>query len=256
MLKAEVFYTYALINPNTGTPFYIGKGQRSRATDHLAEAFRPLTRGSNKHKINTIKKIVHGGKTVQIVKIDEGISEAQAFECEEFAISFFGRADRGLGPLTNLTNGGEGASGQDVSGEKNPNYGKRGEDSIWWGRKHTDETKSRMSAAQAGRVITDEHRANMRKPKSPEGRAAIAKARIDSAYRPSEETKQKLSAAMKGRPSPMRGRKHTDEFKAEVSNRMRGVPKKKTPCIHCGMLCAPNVLSRFHSDNCKEKATC
>lgn len=30
-------------------------------------------------------------------------------------------------------------------------------------------------------------------------------------------------------------------------------PKKKTPCPHCGLEVAPNIMSRYHGDNCKQR---
>jgi len=248
-------YVYMYCNPlKGGLPFYIGKGTGNRMWDHLSNAKNDAPYDRNLHKKNTIKKILSEGLTPEIVVVRDCMLEFEAFELEEQLISTFGRSDNGTGILTNLTSGGEGTSGNTWSGGvHNPNYGRRGEDSIWWGKTHTEETKRKISEAQKGRVFSEEHVEAMRKPKSEEGRAAIAQARLDSTYRPSEETKQKVSRALKGRPSPNKGTIRSEETKAKQSLATKGVSKVKTTCIHCGLLCAPNTLHRWHMDNCKKK---
>ena len=50
------------------------------------------------------------------------------------------------------------------------------------------------------------------------------------------------------------------EIKAKVKEKLKGPrpnskgkAKKKTPCEHCGLHCAPHIINRFHNDNCKHK---
>lgn len=247
-------FVYAYRNPlNGGVPFYVGKGSGHRVRDHMLEAKRDgFAPRANRHKISTIRSILVAGMDPIVQIVEENLSEERAFELEEFLIAEIGRADQGKGPLTNLSDGGEGGRGIDRRGEKNPNYGKRGENAHWWGRKHDEAAKAKVSAKQKGRVFSEEHKAAMRKPKSEAGRAAMAEARRNSSYRPSDETRQKLSVAMKGRPSPMLGRKHSDEHKARLSAMTKGVPKPKTPCAHCGLPVAAGVMARFHGSKCKE----
>ena len=47
----------------------------------------------------------------------------------------------------------------------------------------------------------------------------------------------------------------TPEAKARMSFKGKGlgIPKAKTPCPHCGKLCAGNMLAKWHGDNCKLK---
>lgn len=62
---------------------------------------------------------------------------------------------------------------------------------------------------------------------------------------------------LKGRPTWNKGKKnpYSEEtlklMSESFSKRMKGVPKKKSPCKHCGNLFAPNMINRFHNDNCK-----
>ena len=278
---SQNFYVYMYRNPlKGGEPFYVGKGFDDRMYDHVKPCYTKYDK--NLHKIRTLKIIADSGIPPIIDLVGEGLDEVSAFNLEIKTIAQYGRSDLGLGPLTNLTNGGEGLTGlvRDLNGENNPNYGKRGEDSIWWGRKHLPETKEKMSLSQKGKVISEAHKEAMRKPKSEAGRANIAKARIESSYRPSAETIAKMSAAMKGRSSPMKGRKQTAEARAKMSAAGKGKPsptKGKTvtlseeakaslreaiaarnaqvvTCEHCGKEGKYVAMIRWHMANCKERA--
>jgi hypothetical protein len=76
-----------------------------------------------------------------------------------------------------------------------------------------------------------------------------------------QEAKEKISQNRKGKTvgknNPFFGKTHSEEVKEilskQMSERMKGVPKKKLPCTHCGGMFAPNMIKRFHNDNCKMK---
>lgn len=218
-------YTYMLVDPRNNLPFYVGKGQGRRCDFHVDEAKYYTKRKSL--KLNKIRKLLSLGLQPIVIKVEEGVSDEQATEFECLLIAEI--RDLGI-PLTNMTDGGDGAKGY----------------------RHTEAHKLRMSELQAGRVISDEHRQKMRKPKSSEGRANIIKARLATAYRPSEETKLKTSQALLGRPSPMKGRKQTEEARAKMSAAGKGRPKAKIECPNCKRLVAVNTARRWHFDNCKE----
>ncbi len=108
------FYVYVLSRP-CGEPFYVGIGAArssgvQRIEMHEREAAKPETRRTNKHKRNTIRKVWSTGDHIlySIESWHHWIFEA--IEREVALIRKIGRSDLGLGPLTNLTNGGEGAS--------------------------------------------------------------------------------------------------------------------------------------------------
>lgn len=99
-------YVYILYRPD-GSPFYVGKGQNMRVFGHEIEA-----RGTSRisHKLNIIRKIITTGESVLY-------SIPAAFECHQKAlteemrlIALIGRYDKDKNfPLTNQTDGGEGA---------------------------------------------------------------------------------------------------------------------------------------------------
>jgi hypothetical protein len=84
-VDAETFYTYLWLRDD-GTPYYVGKGHGKRA----------YRKGCPPH---------------DRILVQPHPSEQDAFAAEIFLILYFGRKDLGAGCLRNLTDGGEGASG-------------------------------------------------------------------------------------------------------------------------------------------------
>ncbi|MGY6517736.1 MAG: GIY-YIG nuclease family protein [Lysobacteraceae bacterium] len=106
LIGREVFYVYLLYRPD-GTPFYVGKGRGRRIFHHEREA---LGLGRT-HKLNTIRAVTRAGAAIgyQIHQVFE--CEAECLEHEIELIRTYGRHDLGTGPLTYLTDGGEGTVG-------------------------------------------------------------------------------------------------------------------------------------------------
>jgi hypothetical protein len=154
-------------------PFYVGKGSnRGRIDVHLHSKA-----GNNNHKKNLIAKIKRNGLEPIRFKLYEGITECSANRLEKYYIAKIGRADMRKGPLTNMTDGGEGSLGYkhsaesierikesiklnwekgkyvhiDISGNKNPFYQKT----------HADDNKLKfaMKAKEtfSNRKQSDEH---------------------------------------------------------------------------------------------------
>ncbi len=113
------FYVYHLLRPD-GTPFYVGKGQNRRIFFHESEA-----QGAGRtYKLNTIRQIVRAGQEIRYEIVGLYATEEESLSCEIAEIKRIGRHDQKEGPLTNLTDGGEGTSGLDLS---SPDvYGERG----------------------------------------------------------------------------------------------------------------------------------
>lgn len=95
-MSAQGFYVYAHKKASTGEVFYIGKGKGKRAR--------------RKDRTDFWCSIVEKhGLVVEI--FESGLQEWAAFELEASLIALYGRRDQGLGPLINLTDGGDGAAG-------------------------------------------------------------------------------------------------------------------------------------------------
>lgn len=172
------YLVYELWNPIKDEPFYVGKGQDNRPSYHIKEAQKSSTNDTNRHKIHTIRKILRDGYNVDIKIVFRTKIEQDALDREIELIALYGRADLGLGPLTNMTDGGEGTSGtiRDRSGSNNGMYGKH----------HKEETVKTISEKRRKRLKdgftfnhSEEWRAELRE-NNPGGKAtAIPVYQID-----------------------------------------------------------------------------
>ncbi len=149
----EEFYVYLHKKADNGEPFYVGKGKGLRAY-------------SAKHRSNWWTNVTtkHG---CDVVIIDNNLSEGDAFELEVFLISELGRADLGLGPLVNMTNGGDGISGYKFTEEqrkrlsdthKGKEYNsplKKGSDNHMYGVKQSQDTINKRRLSLIGKKRSD-----------------------------------------------------------------------------------------------------
>lgn len=103
------YYVYEWIRLDTNEPFYVGKGKGRR--------WNTLTRGSNKHFNNIVKKV-----PVAVHFLEENLSEEDAYRTESWYIHEY-RDIIGY-DLVNLTDGGDGVT---LVGKENPMYGR-----TWW----------------------------------------------------------------------------------------------------------------------------
>jgi hypothetical protein len=182
----KTYYVYIHARPNTSNAhgiFYVGKGNADRASR--------ISRSSNKYHTRIVNKY---GKENIIVRKMACESEKHAFELEKLIISMLRRI--GV-QLANFTDGGEGASGfrhsedakgkirefhkgwrlpQDaiermrtkklgskLSAEHKAKIGEsqKGRISPMLGKKHSAETRKKMSDAGKNKVFSDTHRANL-----------------------------------------------------------------------------------------------
>jgi hypothetical protein len=137
MVNPYRFYTYAYLREDR-TPYYIGKGCYKRAY-----------RGNGK------PCGVPKDKT-RIIFLKKNITEEEAFKHEIYMISVFGRKDLGTGILYNRTDGGDGGSGHIVTNQTKEKLKLANTD-----KKHSEESKKKMSDAHKGRVyksLTEEHK--------------------------------------------------------------------------------------------------
>jgi hypothetical protein len=94
-----MYYVYALIDPRTDLPFYIGKGKKKRSSAHLF----PSSSDQNKYKDNIIAKIQSLGLAVGIANLYENVEdENEAYRLEAETIETLGR--RNIDPDGILTN--------------------------------------------------------------------------------------------------------------------------------------------------------
>lgn len=146
-------------------PFYVGKGYNKRCEEHLRES----SLREKSFKNNKIKKILSLGLKPIILKVSINIFEVDAFELEQKLISIIGRRDLKKGPLTNLTDGGEGIVGLIK----------------------TEEHRKKLSVSSIGKKMSKEAREKISK-------SLIGKRGRNTGNKHSEETKKQISETKKG----------------------------------------------------------
>ena len=80
------YYVYLLVNPETNTPFYVGKGEGNRVFDHLNEA-KEGKKGTD--KLDQIQAILKQNKTIEHVIVRHGLNEKTAYQIEASLIDTF-----------------------------------------------------------------------------------------------------------------------------------------------------------------------
>ncbi|UGO48574.1 putative homing endonuclease [Klebsiella phage vB_KaeM_Boboto] len=108
------------------------------------------------------------------------------------------------------------------------------------GRKASIETREKISKSLKGREFTEEHLANMKKPKSEEAKKNIAAAKVG------------VLNPMYGTISPTRNVPHTKETRDVISLRTKQ-GAEYPPCPHCGKKVNKGNALRWHYDKCKFK---
>ena len=146
------YYVYQYLRKD-GTPYYVGKGIRTRAFE------------SHKRD-NGTDLLPHDKSQIQIVK--ENLTELEAYQLEKELIARYGRKDIGTGILRNMSDGGEGAPGRiyrhSIEAKQKISAALKGKSK----KPFTDEHKKNMSKSalvRPDRIFSESHKQNMRKPK-------------------------------------------------------------------------------------------
>jgi len=179
-------YVYIYLDPRFpdsaygSLPFYVGRGRGARSNHHLKEAAKykgvsleeARKKRLNMLKINKINSIINDGFTPHIVKVAEGLTLDESKNLEKHLIQILGRSFLGEGPLTNLTEGGEGRV-VCHSGPFNPFFGKT----------VSDENKLKLSNIHKGKSISLEQRQKISLALSGKQKSHVAKEAMKTSMR-------------------------------------------------------------------------
>lgn len=142
------YYVYALCDPRTDQPFYIGKGkwQNKRHLDHLRETEEKT---SNRHRFYKIQSLRNQGlePIIQILKSNI-TNEGEAYAFEEDKIKEFGLAGEG-GCLTNVM---KTAQPPNHLGRKRSKEWCERHGNYWRGKAKTEDQKRKISQTLKGNV--------------------------------------------------------------------------------------------------------
>ena len=178
----DKYYVYLHIRLDSGEPFYVGRGKGYRAK-------QKHSRGH--YWRNIVNK--HG---YDIIYLEENKTFEESNELEIYWISRIGRFDLGLGPLVNLTNGGDGTVGF----------------------KFSEETKILFSKQRKGKKFSEEVRKNMSKSRIGNTNSKGRKL--------SEEHKRKIGEASKGKTWKLKKERKTQIFSEETKKKMSETHKR------------------------------
>ena len=149
-MEENVYYVYVYFRRN-GEPFYVGKGKGSRYKDHLR-----AVKKQQHWNVYFARVLAKEGVDAPVVIIRDGLSEQEAFAVEGALIRAIGRAANG-GPLTNMTDGGEGISGyRHTEDAREASRQRMLGDKRNLGLRRSDETKLLLRAAKLGKKHSPE----------------------------------------------------------------------------------------------------
>ena len=231
----NIYYVYALIDSSTNTSFYIGKGKNNRMYDHVKHTKSGKISNNNRHLFNKINKLLKNDIDIKHIKLHENIEEREALRLESMTIK-----DIGLDKLCNMKSDGVYIEYSDELRKKMSdahkgnipwNKGKRNiysdetlekirigrskQVSGMLGRKHTKETKQKMSDGKKGKNWEELY--GEKKAKTMKNNSRIAKL----GTKLSQESKDKISVRHKGRISHIKGQTWNDIDGEEKSNIIR-----------------------------------
>ena len=136
------YYVYVLSDPETGVPFYVGKGTGRRAWRHETDV-RLHGAHWNPMVLSEIKRIHKNGDSVKVDFISSNLLHEEAKVLEIETIAKIGRRNQNTGPLANLTDGGEGTVGRIFN--------------------HSEKTKEQIRKSMTGKTNSEESNAKRRK---------------------------------------------------------------------------------------------
>ena len=159
---------YKHIRKDTNEVFYIGIGKSEKRAYDMKH-----------HRSEFHQNISKRGVNVEIV--EEGLDWEDACNKERELIDLYGRRDKGLGSLVNMTDGGDGGHGMIMSDDAKEKIRQfqLSQDTPWKYRKRSDDEKERIRIALTGRKRPDDVIEKLRVPKKNKENYSYKKKKIE-----------------------------------------------------------------------------
>jgi len=128
------------------------------------------------------------------------------------------------------------------------------ENNPFYGKKHTEETKQRMSEKKKGKtyeeIFGEEYAAEMRERRKKETTGKVRSQATREKIRQNKLGKKRDSELMKAIGLKNRGKKRNKDVKEKMR---RAREEGKQTCEYCGITCTLGNYKRWHGENCKQK---
>ncbi len=211
-----VYYVYILIDPITGIPFYVGKGQKKRMYQHIKDVKRGRIPNRTNTKLgNKIKKILSSGNKVKYKKIFITENEQEVYDKEKTLI-----AEIGLKNLCNLTEGGDG----------------------YIGIRFSEDHRQKISMAHKGKILSE----ITKKRISESVKKTLSTEDVKSKMigrKLSDKTRHKMRLAKIGNTHHL-GHTHTDKTKEKISKIHKGKTVSDETKKKIGITCRLKFLKQ------------
>jgi len=142
----------------------------------------------------------------------DGLEEQHAYDLEECLVAQYGRKDINTGILRNMTSGGGGA--KHLSENSKERLSHKGVDNPMFGKSHSEKTKRQISESNSGRIHTEDSKSKI--SAKLKGRASPRKG-----AKLSQDTRDILSTSNRGEGNPMFGKQHSIESKDKIRQRIQ-----------------------------------
>lgn len=169
-MEKQTKYLYRHLDAKTGRVFYMGVGTKKEdKTSYRKKYSRAHLKAPSLRTSLWYKQFTKANKNIEVQILKESTDENEIYELETLLIMFYGRIDMGTGTLANRTNGkfvkDAGRKFTKEHKEKISNYRKtidiRGENNHYYGKKHTEEIRSKMRGKRPNSCGENHFRANI-----------------------------------------------------------------------------------------------
>ncbi len=145
--EVKKYYTYQLVDPRNGVPFYVGKGCGNRMYKHVYDVERgKIPNKTNFDLFTKISSILEENFDVNHEKLSENINELEALALESAFIDFYG-----LDNLCNYIKSWCGRSERSEETRRRQSIAHKGEKSYMFGVPKTEEQKEKNRIAHTGK---------------------------------------------------------------------------------------------------------